>query len=298
MNLIWQPEVYVTGRQTIDSEEVRRFLRDHGIPDWSSDGSDAEVLCEIGGRLCYMSFKNPRPGGNKAYLDHILESGHGSVIEHSVWNLIVTGVSRSLSHELVRHRAGMSPSQLSQRYIDESDCSFVVPPELVEEVRACENGSAVYDDGTWTDGYVWKDSIRYSLTAYTALADRLYKKIETRKKMEYLQSPACAGVTSGNPAFLDPTPDGKREIRKTARQAARSVLPNCTETKLFLTVNGRAMRNILEQRGSRHADAEIRRLVNQLLDIFQKEAPNLFGDYRRVPLPDGTFEIQTDHRKV
>ena len=53
-----------------------------------------------------MSFAKPRPGGNKAYLDHILEVGHGSVLEHAVWNFVFTGVSRSLTHELVRHRAG------------------------------------------------------------------------------------------------------------------------------------------------------------------------------------------------
>ncbi|GIV04194.1 MAG: hypothetical protein KatS3mg015_3024 [Fimbriimonadales bacterium] len=85
---------------------------------------------------------------------------------------------------------------------------------------------------------------------------------------------------------------------KLARQAARSVLPNATETKIFVTANARALRHFLEQRGSRHAEPEIRKLANRLLDLLQKESPNLFGDYERVDLGDGTFEIVTEYRKV
>src|SRR5258708_39543750 len=86
--------------------------------------------------------------------------------------------------------------------------------------------------------------------------------------------------------------------RKAARQAARSVLPNATETKIFVTANARALRHFLEQRGSRHAEPEIRQLANKLLDVLVQESPNLFGDYRREPLADCTFEVQTDFRKV
>jgi thymidylate synthase (FAD) len=86
--------------------------------------------------------------------------------------------------------------------------------------------------------------------------------------------------------------------RKLARQAARSVLPNATETKIFVTANARALRHFLEQRGSRYAEPEIRKLANRLLDLLQKESPNLFGDYQRVDLGDGTFEIVTEYRKV
>ena len=67
-----------------------------------------------------MSFAKPRPGGNRAYLGHILEVGHGSVLEHAVFNFIITGVSRSFTHELIRHRAG-SGTRNCQRYVDESD---------------------------------------------------------------------------------------------------------------------------------------------------------------------------------
>jgi thymidylate synthase (FAD) len=86
--------------------------------------------------------------------------------------------------------------------------------------------------------------------------------------------------------------------RKLARQAARSVLPNATETKIFVTANSRALRHFIEMRGSRHADVEIRKLAIALLRVMQREAPNLFGDYELVSLPDGTYEATTPHRKV
>ena len=86
--------------------------------------------------------------------------------------------------------------------------------------------------------------------------------------------------------------------RKLARQAARSVLPNATETKIFVTANARALRHFIEMRASRHAEVEIRKLAVKVLQIMQTEAPHLFGDYQLVPLPDGTFEAATPHRKV
>src|SRR5437763_32774 len=86
--------------------------------------------------------------------------------------------------------------------------------------------------------------------------------------------------------------------RKLARQAARSVLPNATETKIFVSANARALRHFIEMRASRHAEVEIRKLAVKVLEVMQAEAPALFGDYRLEPLPDGTFEVSTPHRKV
>ena len=102
-----EPIVYLVGRQTLAQEELDRFLADHNVQTWTTDTEVAgERLLETAGRVCYMSFARPRPGGNAAYIQHLLEVGHGSVLEHAAWNFIFAGVSRSLTHELVRHRAG------------------------------------------------------------------------------------------------------------------------------------------------------------------------------------------------
>ena len=238
MKIITKPSVYLVAKQLGSYGEMDRFLRDHDVLEFSTSAqSDGEAMVEVAGRLCYMSFANPRPGGNKAYIDHILEVGHGSVLEHAVYSMVFTGVSRSLTHELVRHRAGMSYSQLSQRYVDK--VSFVRPPGIKPDSSA---------------ELVWTSNIALALASYESL-------IET---LEYND-------------FADV--DNATLRRKRARETARSVLPNCTETKIFVTGNARAWRHFLELRGSIHADAEIQRLAFAVLDVLQSESPNLFGDY-------------------
>jgi thymidylate synthase (FAD) len=120
-------------------------------------------------------------------------------------------------------------------------------------------------------------------SAYIKLAEKLNAK---------LADPAAAAA-----AMIPPGAD-RTTRRKAARQAARSVLPNATETKIFVTANARALRHFLEMRGSTHAEPEIRKLACRVLDVMQKESPNLFGDYTKVPLPDGTFEVTTHFMKV
>src|SRR5690606_22324123 len=87
--------------------------------------------------------------------------------------------------------------------------------------------------------------------------------------------------------------DLEEELR--ARQAARSALPNSTETKIVVTGNARAWRHFLEMRGSATAEAEIRELALKVLEVLRAEAPNLFGDYRVVEQPNGFRVIETDY---
>ena len=257
IRVLHEPAVYLVGRQTVDSTVEDRFLADHGVS-WQTDTEVAgEHLVEVAGRVCYMSFAKPRPGGNKTYLHHILEVGHGSVLEHAAWNFVFTGVSRSLTHELVRHRAGWAYSMLSQRYVDESVAEYVEPDAIAgnPELHA-----------------LWLDAVAHAHQAYMKLVEKLAE--------HYKEEP------------------DKTLRRKLARQAARSVLPNATETKIFVTANARALRHFIEMRASRHAEIEIRKLAVKVLQLMQAEAPHLFSDYQLVPLPDGTFEAATPHRKV
>ncbi len=93
--------------------------------------------------------------------------------------------------------------------------------------------------------------------------------------------------------------DGPATMRKKrARQAARSVLPNCAETKIVVTGNARAWRHFVEMRGSESADVEIRRLAGAVLRLLRDEAPHVFGDMHLVPQPDGTDTVETPNSKV
>ncbi len=258
LTILRAPRVYLLGKQVVDESVLSQFLADEEVETWTTDTEvGGQKLVEVAGRLCYMSFRKPRPGGNAAYIDHIKEVGHGSVLEHAVYNLVITGVSRSFTHELVRHRAGMGYSQLSQRFVDESEASFVEPDPIAEDPELHA---------------IWLNCIANCQRAYQHLADGLAAKFSDIEE--------------------------KTLRRKRAREAARSVLPNATETKIFVTGNARALRHFLELRGDRHADAEIRKVAVAVLAILQRDSPNLFGDYRLIDLPEGGQAITTEHRKV
>lgn len=278
MKIIREPKVYLIGQQILLREGFLRFAHDEGIAAVAEDRvAEAEALIETAGRLCYMSFKSPRPGGNKAYLQHILESGHGSVLEHAVWNFIITNISRSCSHELVRHRAGWSYSQLSQRYVDESVAEYVEPDVIANDTLASHGR--------------WQEAIVEAHRNYKVLIDNLMD-LATMQRWPDRVAYDRANLFAVLPA------EEKTKIRKQVRQAARSVLPNATETKIFVTVNARAARHFFELRASRHAEPEIRKLAYAMYQILVKEAPNLFGDYQAEQLEDGTFELTTPYRKV
>ncbi len=256
--ILRDPRVYLVGRQSIDDEALGRFLADEDVSRWATDTDEAgEKLVEVAGRLCYLSFAKPRPGGNAAYIGHILEVGHGSVLEHAVFNFIITGVSRSFTHELVRHRAGFGYSQLSQRFVDESTCSFVEPDAIADDPELHR---------------IWLEAVQTCQRAYKELADGLAAR------------------------FADISDRTLR--RKRAREAARSILPNATETKVFVTGNARALRHFIEMRADPAADAEIRKVALALLRLLQAESPNLFGDYTINDLPGGGQSASTPHRKV
>jgi thymidylate synthase (FAD) len=104
-------------------------------------------------------------------------------------------------------------------------------------------------------------------------------------------------LVAGLERHYESEPD-KTLRRKLARQAARSVLPNATETRIFVTGNARALRHFIEMRGSEHADVEIRKVAVAMLGILRQESPALFGDYTLEPLGDGTSATRTEHPKV
>lgn len=127
-------EVFRSPRITLIARP--QFLEPEHLPvKWRGEASDGERLAEFAGRLCYMSQGNPVNRSTAEYLENIKKQGHGSVLEHAVYVLLIEGISRSCSHELVRHRAGFGYSQISQRYVDESHAAFVMPPAVAGDAK-------------------------------------------------------------------------------------------------------------------------------------------------------------------
>ncbi len=215
---------------------------------WDTDADGGQALAEFAGRACYQSWTkpNPRTASNAGYLAHILEVGHLSVLEHGSVTFYLTGVSRSLTHELIRHRH-FSYSQLSQRYVPERDAALVEPDVIASDPELHAQFVAAGEA---------------AIEAYTSLLEGLEQK------------------------FADV--DNATLRRKQARQAARAVLPNATETRIVVTGNYRAWRHFVAMRASEHADVEIRQLAIACLRELATVAPNVFADFSISTLPDGT----------
>jgi thymidylate synthase (FAD) len=224
---------------------------------WLGEGTDGEKLAEFAGRLCYMSQRNPAGRSTREYLENIKRQGHGSVLEHANYSILLEGVSRSLTHELVRHRAGFAYSQLSQRYVDESDAAFVIPPALI--------GDDVLESA-------FRAQMTSAQKAYIEAVDRLMEKY----------------------GWVD----DKVHRRKMAREAARAVLPNGTETKIVVTGNARAWRTMLELRSTEAAELEIRRLAVALIRLLQDVAPGFFSDFEIYTATDRREAARIGYHKV
>lgn len=121
--------------------------------DWDTDADGGQALVEFAGRACYQSWSkpNPRTATNAGYVRHLLAVGNFSVLEHATASFYITGISRSCSHELIRHRH-FSFSQLSQRSVSERDARMVVPPALEADSalrelfqNATDSSRAAYD---------------------------------------------------------------------------------------------------------------------------------------------------------
>lgn len=187
-----------------------------------------EKVIEEAGRTSYQSFHKIKEGSEKEFIRMIISLGHLSVIEHAVASFRIKDVSRSLTHQLVRHRLA-SFTQKSQRYVGETNFSFVEPPKIKEN----EEAHKIY-------------------------LDFMEKVRETYRKLRDLKIP---------------------------KEDARFVLPNATTTEIVITANLREWRHIMELRGSKHAQWEIRSMAIEILKILKEKAPTVFED----------FEIVGDH---
>ena len=210
----------------------------------SSEGNiqDPDLLAEFAGRSCYQAWDlpNPKTANNAGYLDNIINQGHFSVLEHASATFYVEGVSRSLTHELIRHRH-LSYSELSQRYVDVSDANVVLPPAFRENLVPGDKKDATVTLRDY-DSDIVED--------YEMFAAALFQ----------------AGCT-----------------RKQAREAARAILPNMTETKIVVTGNMRAWRDMLGKRYHVAADAEIREFATAILGELRRIAPHSFQDFPDKP---------------
>lgn len=208
--------------------------------------SPADELTEAAGRICYKAYerKNPATLTNQGYLDHIITAKHLSIMRHASATFWVV-VSRPLSMELIRH-GFLDPSMVSQRYVDQKGTPVVYPPAVIPFLN-----ESLYPDDQNSESYFW--SIKEEIDANHEIAQDSYERLQKRYRELGLD-------------------------RKEANGAARYVLPEGTQTELFITGNHQAYREFIEKRNSVYADQEIRELAQELLRQLKGVAPNCYQD--------------------
>lgn len=225
----------------------------------------ASQIVKIAGQNCYMSYGPKRTMNNDVggYIDNIVSSGHGSVMEHPNFTLLFYGVDRSFTHELVRHRAGMGYSQESQRYVGGKVLRFVERPEFQD-------------------------------------VPELHRQFEQRidRVAHEYEELTTSLLTLQEEGLKIVSAEQTTDKRKKVRQAARAALTNETEAIIVATGNLRAWRNIFNMRVSEHSEVQIRKAIYKAFKCLKEVEPVGLRDFEEVQLYDGTIGLRTNYPKV
>lgn len=229
-------------------------------------GNDGEKLIEFAGRRCYKSFKpglNPNVSkvrkNSEEYHKNTMSARHGSIDEHVSVTFALEGVSRILTLELVRHRAGTAFSQESLRYVRLNDIEIWIP-QIFSEFgdEALEKSTKLFKETT-------------------EQLEKVQQKLFDIFNIEQIQ---------------------KFDVKKKLTSAFRRLAPEGLATGIVFTANIRALRHIIEIRTSRHAEEELRLVFGMIAEIMIKDYPMLFGDFKKVDTGDGLFEYVPEFSKI
>lgn len=202
---------------------------------------DPEKLVATAAKLCYSESdvdhlqENLTDEKVESFLNMLMNIGHESPIEHASFTFAIEGISRACSHQLVRHRIA-SYSQKSQRYVNETQFEYVVPP-------------IIKDDETLTTKF--DDTMKTIQKAYDELRDALVEKYTND------------GMTT-------------QDAKKKANEDARMVLPNACCTSIIVTMNIRSLFNFFNHRCCNRAQWEIRAVAEEMYKLCVSVAPTIF----------------------
>lgn len=214
-----------------------------------SHTEDSEKLIAKAAKICYSPVgvneieETLTEEKTENFINMLMDIGHESPIEHVSFTFAVEGVSRTLTHQLVRHRMA-SFSQQSQRYVKLEQFGYIIPPQI----EANEVAKKIFEKSM-------NDSQRY----YDEIVDELYKT--------NLNSFLGKGLNEK---------EAKSKAEKMSIEDARYVFPNACETKIVFTMNARSLFNFFKHRCCNRAQWEIRALAIEMYKLVKNIAPTLF----------------------
>lgn len=254
MNIV-EPKIFRLAETNLNTEGVVDFLNHQGVPDWATDtDSPAEWLVEIAGRRCYQSWETENKSasesnpnltkvrtGNKEYLENILKSGHGAVIEHAYVTYAFEDVSRVFTHEIVRHRL-CNFSQESLRFVRPTSLKAYFP-EVFKSLHYPVSGE-VRD--LFEKTFIHLEDVQRQLVDLLGMDDTA-KLFEDKKKLQ---------------------------------SSMRRLMPIGMCTGIIVTANHRNWRHMIQMRTSKHCEEEMRKVFAMVAEDLHHSFPNLYQDQR------------------
>ncbi|MBQ9014269.1 MAG: FAD-dependent thymidylate synthase [Bacilli bacterium] len=268
-----------------------------------------ELVIATAGKLCYSSsniddlMEKQTDESIEKFVNMITSIGHGSVLEHTSFTFAIEGVSRSLTHQLVRHRIA-SYSQQSQRYVKETQFDYIIPEDIknnttIEQMykNYMEDSQRVYDEivDKLIYDYIYNDE------KYEKMIDIHLKKLKIDKNEFDLWKKENKVK---NEFLLLLKNDYKKlylAIEKKAIENARYVFPNACETKIVCTMNLRSLINFCNHRCCRRAQEEINKLAWAMVSEVEKISPLLANSLGAAcqfgPCPEGDMCCMMPYQK-
>ncbi len=256
-----EPSVFLIAKTDVNYDTVSDWLssigaEEYNLPD-KKKGQMGALLVQLAGKRCYMSYEvglNPNiiriRSDLAAFIDNILKVGHGSVLEHASYSFALENVSRVLTAELNRHRAGMAISEGSMRYIAFNDISYWIP----ESIRDSPGDS---------------DEIHQAKVQTRELFDKAFGQMEENYQLLL----DIWGYTENVKTFSQ---------KKKLTSLFRRIIGIGVASGGVWTGNLRALRHIFTMRCSPHAEEEICIVASMMLDEMIKAEPLIFADFQKV----------------
>lgn len=248
----------------VNREAVREWLDELGAYEFEIPPedmiSDPALLVAIAAKQCYLSFQpglNPNVNRIRSdmteYLDNILKSRHGSVLEHAVFTFGINGCSRVFTAEMNRHRAGAAVSERSMRFIRYTDMRYWLPTCFQD----AEGDTPV---------------LRRKKDLSRQLLDTQFKGMEGAMAL-------FAEIWEE-----ELRPESTFHGKKTLTSAFRRVIGMGVATGGVWSLNVRALRHICAIRTDESAEEEAVHIISKVGRYMIGALPELFGDFREEGL--------------
>lgn len=277
-----EPKVFLIGKSQLNYPEARAWLDSVGANEFSmsvnamkdleSATTFAERLVQLAGKRCYMSFQvglNPNIKQIREdmsdFITNILKVGHGSVLEHVVYNFAIENVSRVFTGEMNRHRAGMAISEGSMRFIRYSDIPIVdVPSIKLTDAEEADHDAVV----------------ELCTENYRTLKSLAAKKMATRDVIQKIVEQIEGSYADLQDIWHDElAPESNFKDKKHVTSMLRRIIPMGVATGGVWSGNLRALRHVFTMRCSDAAEEEILHVGSIMLEKMIESEPNFFGDF-------------------